>query len=337
MQSAARAFEHMQTAHCESGATSNLLRHEGLPVTEAMAFGIGSGLFFVHCPWVKLMDLPLTSYRSFPGTIFKKTCKRLGVSYRYQSFRDPLKGRRALDRLVADGRAVGVRTNIFWLPYIPERFRFQFNGHNIVVHGRTPENDYVVSDPIMDRTATCPERAMNRARFSAGTLAPNGLIFFPEPAVGGKPDFERAIRAGVRETVGRMLNVPFPFFGVRGIRYMSRRISRWPKRLTDPAKLSLNLANVVRMQEEIGTGGGGFRYLYAAFLQESADLTHAPVLAEAARRLTDAGNLWRDFATLAVQKAKGRADTPYERIPALLLDIAKLEQEIFTDLRRRYL
>jgi hypothetical protein len=230
-----------------------------------------------------------------------------------------------------------VRTNIFWLPYIPERFRFQFNGHNIVVHGRTPENDYVVSDPIMDRTATCPERAMNRARFSAGTLAPNGLIFFPEPAVGGKPDFERAIRAGVRETVGRMLNVPLPYFGVRGIRYMSRRIAGWPKKLTDPAKLSLNLANVVRMQEEIGTGGGGFRYLYAAFLQESADLTHAPVLAEAARRLTDAGNLWRDFATLAVQKAKGRADTPYERIPALLLDIAKLEQEIFTDLRRRYL
>ena len=118
---------------------------------------------------------------------------------------------------------------------------------------------------------------------------------------------------------------------------MSRRIARWPKKLTDPAQLSLNLANVVRMQEEIGTGGGGFRYLYAAFLQESADLTEAPVLAEAARRLTDAGNLWRDFATLAVQQAKGRADTPYERIPALLLEIATLEEEIFTDLRRRYL
>jgi hypothetical protein len=152
-----------------------------------------------------------------------------------------------------------------------------------------------------------------------------------------KPEFEPAIRAGVRETVGRMLNIPFPFFGVRGIRYMSRRIARWPKKLTDPAQLSLNLANVVRMQEEIGTGGGGFRYLYAAFLQESADLTGAPVLAEAARRLTDSGNLWRDFATIAVQQARGRADTPYERIPALLLEIATLEEEIFTDLRRRYL
>jgi hypothetical protein len=134
-----------------------------------------------------------------------------------------------------------------------------------------------------------------------------------------------------------MLNVPLPFFGVRGIRYMSRRIARWPTKIADPAKLSLNLANVVRMQEEIGTGGGGFRYLYAAFLQESAELTHAPALAEAARRLTDAGNLWRDFATLAVQQAKGRATTPYEQIPALLIEIAKLEEEVFTGLRRRYL
>jgi len=38
-----------------------------------------------------------------------------------------------------------------------------------------------------------------------------------------------------------------------------------------------------------------------------------------------------------VQQARGRADTPYERIPALLLEIATLEEEIFTDLRRRYL
>jgi hypothetical protein len=337
MQIAAKAFEHTQSAHCESGATSNLLRHAGLPVTEAMVFGIGSGLFFVHCPWVKLMDLPLTSYRSFPGTIFKKTCKRLNVSYHYQSFRDPMKGRRALDELVAGGRAVGVRTNIFWLPYIPERFRFQFNGHNIVVFGRTSDNDYVVSDPIMDRTSTCPARSMNRARFAAGTLAPRGLVFFPTPTAGAKTELEPAIRAGIRETVGRMLNVPLPFFGVRGIRYMSRRIARWPTKIADPAKLSLNLANVVRMQEEIGTGGGGFRYLYAAFLQESAELTHAPMLAEAARRLTDSGNLWRDFATLAVQQAKGRATTPYERLPALLIEIAKLEEEVFMSLRRRYL
>ena len=32
------------------------------------------------------------------------------------------------------------------------------------------------------------------------------------------------------------------------------------------------LGNIVRMQEEIGTGGGGFRFMYAAFLQEAGDV-----------------------------------------------------------------
>ncbi|MEY4895573.1 MAG: hypothetical protein RI890_372, partial [Actinomycetota bacterium] len=39
-------FKHQLQAHCESGVTSNLLKHYGLPISEPLAFGIGSGLFF---------------------------------------------------------------------------------------------------------------------------------------------------------------------------------------------------------------------------------------------------------------------------------------------------
>jgi len=34
-------FVHHQAAHCESGATANLLRHQGIHLSEALAFGIG--------------------------------------------------------------------------------------------------------------------------------------------------------------------------------------------------------------------------------------------------------------------------------------------------------
>src|ERR1700733_11064636 len=90
-------FRHYHSAHCESGVTSGLLRNSGIEISEAMAFGIGSGLFFVHVPFVKVMGIPLTSYRSFPGGIFKKTCKRLGISYEYKRFRNPILGGRALE------------------------------------------------------------------------------------------------------------------------------------------------------------------------------------------------------------------------------------------------
>lgn len=42
-------FTHKQSAHCESGVISNLMRFHGFEFDEPMAFGIGSGLFFfVH-------------------------------------------------------------------------------------------------------------------------------------------------------------------------------------------------------------------------------------------------------------------------------------------------
>ena len=38
-------LKHSQTAHCENGAAINLLRYNGLDISEPMAFGIGSGLY----------------------------------------------------------------------------------------------------------------------------------------------------------------------------------------------------------------------------------------------------------------------------------------------------
>src|SRR4051812_12515247 len=99
------SFQHHHSAHCESGVTSNLLKNSGVEISEAMAFGIGSGLFFVHMPFVKVMGIPLTSYRSFPGGIFKKTCKRLGVPYKYKNFGNALTGSRALEDIVKEDRA----------------------------------------------------------------------------------------------------------------------------------------------------------------------------------------------------------------------------------------
>jgi hypothetical protein len=318
--------------------TSNLLRNAGVEVSEAMAFGIGSGLFFVHLPFIKIMGIPLTSYRTMPGAIFKKTCKRLGVPYEYRNFRDPVQGTRALEEELRGGRAVGVRANIYWLNYIPEKFRFQFNAHNLVVYGQAQDGEFLVSDPILEEPALCPPRSLTRARFSAGPLRPKGLIFYPTPRGNmSEAQLERAVRAGVRETANGMLFAPFSFAGVKGIRYLSRNLRKWRRKITDREKLNLYVSNIVRMQEEIGTGGAGFRLLYAAFLQEAGTRFDSRPLCEAARELTGAGTLWREFATLSVRFCKDRLDGDFEQIPDLLLRIADREQAVFRALRRDYL
>ena len=72
-------FTHRQSAHCENGVVSNLLRFHGLEFDEPMIFGIGSGLFFSYLPFVRLNGIPVASYRIWPGQIFKRFSNRVGI------------------------------------------------------------------------------------------------------------------------------------------------------------------------------------------------------------------------------------------------------------------
>ena len=146
-------FDHQQSAHCETGVISNLMRFHGLRVSEPMAFGIGSGLFYSHMPFLKLNGIPVTTYRILPGHIFKRFSRNIGVEMKRMSFRDQDEAMRELDRVLDQGLPVGMLTSVFYLPYLPKAFRFHFNAHNIVVFGRKGD-EYLVSDPVMDGTTT---------------------------------------------------------------------------------------------------------------------------------------------------------------------------------------
>ena len=90
------------------------------------------------------------------------------------------------------------------------------------------------------------------------------------------------------------------------------------------------------MQEEIGTGGAGFRFMYAAFLQEAAALLEKPELREKAKEMTRIGDLWREFAFEAGRMVKGRAEagSTFASMADKLDVIGKAEQMFFRDLMR---
>src|ERR1035437_6635144 len=106
-------FEHRQAGHCESGVTSNLLNYHGFSISEPMAFGIGSGLFFSYLPFLKMQHAPLTSFRVWPGLVFSQTTKRLGVKTRIQRFRKPDDAMKALDNALEQGFPVGLQVGTF--------------------------------------------------------------------------------------------------------------------------------------------------------------------------------------------------------------------------------
>ena len=142
------------------------------------------------------------------------------------------------------------------------------------------------------------------------------------------PDVEGAALAGLRSTVRRMLSIPLPLMGVAGIRWLARALRAWPARLS-PHRARSHLAHVIRMQEEIGTGGAGFRFMYAAFLDEAAGLLGKPALREAAGMFSELGDRWRDFAVGGAQLIRGgeTGPAPYAALAEVVLDCARREEQ----------
>jgi len=93
------------------------------------------------------------------------------------------------------------------------------------------------------------------------------------------------------------------------------------------------VGHIVRMQEEIGTGGAGFRFIYAAFLQEAAQIASLPALGLLADRLTQIGDGWRALALQAARMVKGREAIVPAQIATRLREQAAQEEAFFRDLK----
>jgi hypothetical protein len=99
-------FKHKPAGHCENGVVSNLLGFYGINISEAMVFGLGSGLFFAHMPFIKLHGMAVTSFRPLPGAIFSRVMYLLGIKMKRYKFRDKEKSMTAFSVFMVIGRLI---------------------------------------------------------------------------------------------------------------------------------------------------------------------------------------------------------------------------------------
>ena len=325
-------FPHKQSAHCENGVISGLLRYQGSAVSEPMVFGIGSGLLFCHIPFLMVDQAPAFTYRSMPGQIFRSFTKRVGIKMEQRKFKDHKEAQRALDANLDQGRPVGLQVGVYNLPYFPPEYRFHFNAHNLIVYGKRGDR-YLISDPVMEVVTELSEAELEKVRFAKGAFAPKGQMYFPV-SVPEEVDWRSAIRKGVSRTAQTML-APVPIVGYRGIHYTANLIRKWPAKVGNK-KANHYLGQIVRMQEEIGTGGGGFRYIFAAFLQEASKLAEHPEWMPMSHRMTAIGDQWRDFALAAsrIYRDRNAPVGSYNEVAAMLDELAEQEKQFFQDLKK---
>ena len=298
-----------------------------------MIFGIGSGLLFFYFPWLKVNQAPAISYRTMPGHIFSKVARRLGFRVRRERFSSPKKAQQVLDEKLERGFPVGLQVGVYHLTYFPDAYRFHFNAHNLVVYGKEGDT-YLISDPVMEQPTKLSPQELEKVRFAKGVLSPKGHMYFPTH-LPKHISLETAIRKGIKETCQKML-APVPIVGVKAIRWVSKDILRWYDKRG--VKITNHyLAQMIRMQEEIGTGGGGFRFIYGAFLEEAAEVLKDNALKECSQEITSIGDLWRDFAVEVARLYKNRNQAhraAYEDLSQRLLIIAQREEAFYKRLKK---
>lgn len=190
---------------------------------------------------------------------------------------------------------------------------------------------YLISDPVMETVTSLSEYELERVRFAKGALAPRGQIYYPrEEKIVTDEQIRKAIETGIKRNVNHMIRIPGNIAGVKGIAATGDKIKKWRDKLGQQTA-GLYLAQLVRMQEEIGTGGGGFRYIYAAFLQQAYAFHSKDELLKISKQFTAAGDLWRDAAVQAAGIYKGRigSQADFNTMGDYLIEIASIEKNAF--------
>lgn len=324
-------FEHKMAAHCESGTVTAQLNYAGLDITEPMLFGIASGIFFGYFESSNF-PFPMFIVRNKPGSMRKNITKRLGVKFYQKNFRNQQKGIDELDRLLAEGLPVATQVDFYYMDFLPEFIRAHINVHFVNIIGKNEEN-YLVSDSYHRHAAELKIETLNKARFVGGHMAPKGFLFYANQ-IPENINFEKAIRKGIKKAAYDMTKLPVPFVGIKGMRKFAKKVTGWPELARDIDHLSHEIMKINVLLEDQGTGGAGFRFLYATFLQQAAQKLKDEQLESMSKRMMAIGDDWRNISYFAAKIGKKR-DLGAERLEELsqmIFHMADQEQAFFSEL-----
>ena len=336
-------YPNQRRMHCESGVMVNLLEYYGYKISEPMVFGIGGGIYFLYFPWLKVQNFTLVVMRTKPTEVIRHFTQRMNIGYHEQSFgNDSIKAEKALDDLLAKDVPTGLVVNLIGLKYLNDiGFDLDYNGHHIVVVGKEGSK-YIIADMDEklpnDDLVTLDESYMRQVRFRGGISAPHGRMFYIDPLpsdFGDHVDLKPAIIMGLKEACRNMISIPFTFFGPKGMHYFAKDLRKWEKKYSQE-HIDYTLLWYYRILEQAGTGGAGYRYMYADFLKEAAGFFNSQVLGDCAANYVAAADTWRKFS-VGCNHYINRTNVTMNELADIVDEAAQYEFQTFKKLKKDFL
>ena len=314
------AFPNLVGAHCSSSALRSVLAYDGIEMSEALTFGLGSGLGFFYLR--EPLESPTRRLNGRAPDLEGNFYRLVGQPVQWATSWQP----ELIKESLAANRPVLAQTDIHPIPYYDDA---HFTGHGLVVVGLEGE-EVLTADIAADGFSSMTLKHFRAAVAENRPPLLEPYHYAPAPKIQAV-DVVKLAPLAIQKTVNYMLEPPSDHEGLAGLRRFAADLPNWTK-LPDLAWAARYGYQGV---EKRGTGGGGFRLLYRDFLREVS-----PVL-ELGKDLImgfeHSGRLWTNLA----QKLKVVSFAQIDEQAAHLTlasqvaeEIAGLERGLFTSLSR---
>jgi hypothetical protein len=323
------AYPHRTGEHCASTALRNVLAHHGNELSEAMVFGLASGLGFFY-----LQSDALSPTRMFHGrtpNFETNLAANTGIALALREEADDARAEQLLRERLDAGVPVLLATDTFYLGY--HHTTSHFPGHTCVAVGYDAARAAVwIADRKFPELQMCSFEELRRAR-----NAPDHPIRcanrFADCAAGAQlaRPFADAVASALRRTARELLlpiaELPEMPTGIAAMRALAADFPRWSTLRDWSWAARFGYQIIIKR----GAAGTLFRSLYADFLRESAQAL--PALDGLAQRMDEIADRWRALALPLEQQSERETCEPmlFAEAGRQLAELAELEGAFHRD------
>mgnify|MGYP001310967259 CR=1 FL=1 len=302
-------YKRVGGVHPESAAFANILHSQGMPLSEALVFGIAGGLGIGYILWefqehhTKVLVLGFQNRWNYPMDYYQHLADRLGIAISMPDTGSQKTAAQTLNAALDRGLPVVAWVDRASLPsmHMPPTMIAHI-GHFVSICGR--EGDTYFLDDLAAQPIPIDAATLADARAIISSYKSRLVVIDKLPAA---LDLPAAIHAGLQDQV-EYLSSPSESFSLPAIRKWAKTMidakgkKGWLKVFADRRGL---MSTLISLYESIELNGapGGLRGLYADFLTEATEVTGNPRLSEPISHYRALSTLWSRLAESALPDA----------------------------------
>lgn len=306
--------------HCETTAVGNLLKHNGILLSEPMLFGIGEGISFIYWDG-KQMEYPFLGGRCREDAVTKNIVQNLKLSIDVNETSSCKKAWEYVKSNIDQGIPTALKLDCYYLEYFTDKFHFA--AHYVTMYGYDKSFGYLIDTIQQGMQMKSSLSSIADARNAKGPMSSRNRAFSITKTQ-EQPNLKSIIVAAIRNNAKIYLNPSIQNLSFKGIRKASRLITKWlDKQGITPENITL----VGVLMERGGTGGALFRNMYRDFLKECDDMFPELNFHEAYINFAKIAPMWTEVSKLICSAGKNASEKQLKEASDLLMEISFMEED----------